>query len=255
VRTTATDLGIQQLEEADAATLRRLWVEIKGTAPPKTFTARLMGLALAWDAQTAREGCETAKVRRDWNRIIKARGGAGPIKLIGTAPHPPVGDSTRILKEWGGTTHEVLIDEGIATWKGQSYSSLSAVARAMTGANRSSSLPKTPSNQIRTSLRWSPMPDDGPAICLRGTHPPFSKSPIGNICAAGWSAAFSHSHGWRQTFQQQSLRAVSRHISAQKHFAFFLSSHWIGMSSARSSDLRILEVALSGSRPHVQLPR
>jgi UDPglucose 6-dehydrogenase len=45
-----------------------------------------------------------------------------------------VGDGTRILKDWGGKMHEVLItaDGGVA-WNGQSYSSLSAVARAMTG--------------------------------------------------------------------------------------------------------------------------
>ena len=48
-----------------------------------------------------------------------------------------VGGGARILKIWGGDTHEVVITaDGGATWNGQSYSSLSAVARAMTGTNR-----------------------------------------------------------------------------------------------------------------------
>ena len=48
-----------------------------------------------------------------------------------------VADGTRILKEWGGITHEIQITgDGGAVWNGQSYSSLSAVARAMTGTNR-----------------------------------------------------------------------------------------------------------------------
>nr|WP_157770167.1 DUF2924 domain-containing protein [Ruegeria marisrubri] len=48
-----------------------------------------------------------------------------------------VGDGTRILKTWGGEIHEVVITaDGGAIWNGQSYSSLSAVARAMTGTNR-----------------------------------------------------------------------------------------------------------------------
>ena len=48
-----------------------------------------------------------------------------------------VGNGTRILKAWGGDTHEVVITaDGGAIWNGQGYSSLSAVARAMTGTNR-----------------------------------------------------------------------------------------------------------------------
>ncbi|MCE8516300.1 DUF2924 domain-containing protein [Ruegeria pomeroyi] len=85
-------------------------------------------------------------------------------------------DGTRILKDWGGATHEVLISgDGGATWNGQSYSSLSTVARAMTGTNRkgpkffgvrdglrpcsAGAVPSTPSSRpkkgwIRTSTRW-----------------------------------------------------------------------------------------------------
>ncbi len=126
----------RELEEADAATLRRLWVKFKGTKPPKTFTARLMRLTLAWDAQAESEGGETAQARRNWNRVIKERSGGGSTKREGIALRPPISDGTRILKNWGGATHEVLVIEGGATWNDQSYSSLSAVARAMTGTNR-----------------------------------------------------------------------------------------------------------------------
>ncbi len=133
----ALSLDLPQLEETDAATLRQLWTEIKGTAPPRTFTARLMRLALAWDAQAAREGLETARARRAWNRILKRRNGGGAgNNLAQTHSYPVASDGTRILKNWGGTTHEVLVTEDGATWNDQSYTSLSAVARAMTGTNR-----------------------------------------------------------------------------------------------------------------------
>ena len=128
---------IHQLEAANASTLRQLWTEIKGTAPPKTFTARLMRLALAWDAQAVREGRETVGARQSWNRIIKSRSADGGSKINAkSSPYPGAGDGTRILKDWGGTTHEVLVTEDGATWNGESYTSLSAVARAMTGTNR-----------------------------------------------------------------------------------------------------------------------
>lgn len=128
-------LDLVELEGADAATLRLLWVTSKGAKPPKTFTARLMRLALAWDTQVASEDCETAKVRREWDRIIKARSKGGSIKRASNAS-PSAGTGTRLLKDWGGATHEVLVVEEGASWNGQNYSSLSAVARAMTGTNR-----------------------------------------------------------------------------------------------------------------------
>ncbi|WP_347832627.1 DUF2924 domain-containing protein [uncultured Planktomarina sp.] len=128
---------LSRLSEADAATLRQIWQVTKGTAPPRTFTARLMRLSLAWDAQAASEGGESAFARRAWKRVIRARVDTRFPKCCRSAMPATVGDGTRILKAWGGTTHEVQItSNGGATWNGNHYSSLSAVARAMTGINR-----------------------------------------------------------------------------------------------------------------------
>ena len=133
----ATAPDICRLAEADAATLRRLWQETKGTAPPKTFTARLMRLSLAWDAQATLSGGEAAGTRRAWSRVIRARTDSRFQKSCRRAVPGTIGDGTRILKTWGGDTHEVVITAGGgAIWNGQNYSSLSAVARAMTGTNR-----------------------------------------------------------------------------------------------------------------------
>ena len=126
-----------QLGEADAAILRQLWATSRGTKPPKTCTARLMRLALAWDAQAVREGRETVGARQSWNRIIKSRRGGGESRNNAkSSPYPVASGGTRILKDWGGTTLEVQVTEDGASWNGESYTSLSAVARAMTGTNR-----------------------------------------------------------------------------------------------------------------------
>ena len=135
----STDAGIklQRLEEANAATLRQFWAETRGSEPPRTFTARLMRLALAWDVQVALTGGETAEARRAWRRVIRARTSSRSPKSHRDNVPGMIGEGTRILKYWGGTTHEVQITEdGGVTWNGQGYSSLSAVARAMTGTNR-----------------------------------------------------------------------------------------------------------------------
>ncbi len=127
------ELDLQELEQADAAALRRLWAEIKGAEPPKTFTARLMRLALAWEAQAAVASGETSHTHRAWKRVMRARGENGNDRPTS----PTVCHGTRFLKKWCGTIHEVVVEEnGGALWNGDRYTSLSAVARAMTGSNR-----------------------------------------------------------------------------------------------------------------------
>ena len=133
MRSSATTLDIRQLEDAKAATLRRLWLDVKGSAPPRSLTARLMRQALAWDVQAASIGGEAESARRAWIRTIRARSG----QRSGNGAATAIADGTRILKVWGGVTHEVLVSgDGGATRNGQSYTSLSAVARAMTLTNR-----------------------------------------------------------------------------------------------------------------------
>ena len=51
------------------------------------------------------------------------------------AMRPPVAlkPGTRLLREWQGTTHEVRVLDAGFDYAGQTYKSLSAVARAITG--------------------------------------------------------------------------------------------------------------------------
>lgn len=46
-----------------------------------------------------------------------------------------LGHGTQLLREWGGQTHRVTVEaEGRYLYDGQTWSSLSAIARAITGA-------------------------------------------------------------------------------------------------------------------------
>lgn len=54
-------------------------------------------------------------------------------------PHRPpkrrLSKGSKLFREWHGETHEVLVlDKGFA-WRGETYASLTAVARAITGTN------------------------------------------------------------------------------------------------------------------------
>jgi len=94
-------------------------------------------LALAWEVQTAKHGGEPAATRRQWQAIMTRRaGGAGVEDALSGLPSPSAPAGTRLLKSWGGETHEVLVNARDVVWNGASYASLSAVARAMTGTPR-----------------------------------------------------------------------------------------------------------------------
>jgi hypothetical protein len=47
---------------------------------------------------------------------------------------PKIKPGTRLLREWQGTVHEVLVLERGVAYQGKTWPSLSAVAREITGA-------------------------------------------------------------------------------------------------------------------------
>lgn len=131
------DLDLALLAEAKAAALRRLWQERRGAPPPPTLSGRLMRLVLAWDIQADEKGSESSAVRRQWQAVMSLRArGTDASDAVSSLSAPPAAAGTRLLKSWGGETHEVLVTAENVIWNGNSYSSLSAVARAMTGTPR-----------------------------------------------------------------------------------------------------------------------
>jgi len=121
-----------------AGELRLLWQARKSSAPPPFATARLMRAALAWDMQAEIFGGETSAVRRRWEKIERARasGATASEAIEGIAVAAPVAEGTRLIRTWRGRTHDVLVTADGVAWRGQSYRSLSAVARAITGTSR-----------------------------------------------------------------------------------------------------------------------
>lgn len=129
--------SIEALAQRPASELRAIWREQRGTPPPPILSARLMRLALAWDRQAEEQGGETPALRRQWQAIMsrRAEGASAEAAVSGLVP-AVIPEGTRLLKTWAGETHEVIMREDGAVWNGTTYSSLSAVARAMTGTPR-----------------------------------------------------------------------------------------------------------------------
>ncbi|MEM0948178.1 MAG: DUF2924 domain-containing protein [Pseudomonadota bacterium] len=135
--TSSTASDIEALARATAAELRKIWQTRRGTLPPPTLSARIMRHALAWDLQAEGQGGEAPSLRRQWQGVMKRRAdGVGAEAAVSGLPAKAAPTGTRLLKSWAGVSHEVIMTDDGVVWNGTTYSSLSAVARAMTGTPR-----------------------------------------------------------------------------------------------------------------------
>ncbi|MEX2520439.1 MAG: DUF2924 domain-containing protein [Paracoccaceae bacterium] len=104
------------------AVLAQRWAASYGAPPAPDISAPLMRKALAWEIQARAFGGLSAKTRR----TLKAAAG-------GKAAPRGASAGSRLVREWNGATYEVEALETGFRWRGETWPSLSAVAREITG--------------------------------------------------------------------------------------------------------------------------
>ena len=120
--------ALRDLEIATRENLLREWRRLYKSEPPRYGSRDLLVRAISYALQERELGGLPASVRR----ALLAMATGNPASL--RTPRLKIKPGTRLLREWRGTTHEVLvIDQGFV-WQGATYGSLSAVAVAITGA-------------------------------------------------------------------------------------------------------------------------
>jgi len=115
---------IAELGDLPRGDLVERWTSLHGNAPPQRLTQDLLVRNIAYELQARELGGLNAVEKKSLAAFAAGRASLGPKNL-------PTG--TRLYRSWQGVTHEVLVSEGSYSWKGQSYTSLSQVARAITG--------------------------------------------------------------------------------------------------------------------------
>jgi hypothetical protein len=123
-----SSLGRQQLLDK--------WRTIYGTEPPYKIRNNFLIRAIAYRMQEQAMGGLKPVTRRFLEKILQDDAN-GRKTSVPTARAKP---GTRLLREWHGTTHEVLILEDSIIFKGKKYKSLSEVARHITGTKWSGPL-------------------------------------------------------------------------------------------------------------------
>ena len=127
---------IAELQGLDTPALRALWGKVFGRPPPKRTSRDLLLRALAYHVQAQMAGGLRPATRRRLERAAEEL-------AAGRAPSRPptvIKPGTRLLREWRGVIHEVIVLEKGVRYRGETWTSLSAVARQITGTRWSGPL-------------------------------------------------------------------------------------------------------------------
>lgn len=120
--------ALRELEDASRGTLVAQWRRHYRSEPPRYASVEFMRQAIAYAIQERELGGLPAAAQRELLAIAKGTQSAGTSSKIKIKP------GTKLLREWDGNTHEVLVTDKGFVWNGTTYGSLSAVAMAITGA-------------------------------------------------------------------------------------------------------------------------
>jgi len=119
--------ALPQMSHAD---LRGEWRRLYRAQPPKKLGRDMLELGVAWKLQEKALGGLGAASRRrlaDVAAVLEKKGDLGQARVAKLRP------GARLVREWRGQTHEVLVSEHGFHWGGKTWRSLSVIAREITG--------------------------------------------------------------------------------------------------------------------------
>jgi len=120
---------VAALSDLSRPALAARWRQYYKTDPPKGISRPLLTRAVAHAIQVkATRGLKPAARRRLFSD------GESPGRDPSSTRGPGLQPGARLIREWNGKTHSVEVVEDGFIWNGDQYRSLSAIARAITGA-------------------------------------------------------------------------------------------------------------------------
>jgi hypothetical protein len=110
--------------------LRDEWRRLFRSSPPDS-SADLLARAISWEVQQRRHGGLSVMVQRELARLAQSAD-RKPKTSGSTAPALKAG--TRLIRDWGGRRHVVVVDGDGFVYRDRRYRSLTQIARDITGA-------------------------------------------------------------------------------------------------------------------------
>ena len=123
----AVDLEVElaRISAMSIGQLRARWQEVRGHAPPIALSKDLLARALAYWFQEEHLGGLDPKTRKQLAAYVGR----------GQSPARRVKVGSIIVREYQGKLHEVLVVPDGFCWQGQTFASLSTIARRITGTS------------------------------------------------------------------------------------------------------------------------
>ena len=125
----SVEAKIAQLAEQCRPELEAAWRKHFSCVPPKGVKRRFLERAIAYRLQAQAFGGLSPRLHKALGAAARDPTAAKFAPLVGT-PKP----GTRLVREWNGCNYTVDVLEAGYRFNGRVYRSLSAIARAITGA-------------------------------------------------------------------------------------------------------------------------
>ena len=115
---------VRKIAKVSRAELLVQWQNHWKYKPPKYVSRRMLELSAAWHLQCDQFG----KPDRELKRLLKDHDESNPSSRS-------IKPGTRLMREWNGRTHHVEVLDAGFRWNDKTWRSLSAIAKAITGAH------------------------------------------------------------------------------------------------------------------------
>ena len=113
----------EELTALPRAELKARWQDVFGSKPAPRLSSKMMTRILACERQWTTSAQPRAQIRRQLRKAAKDSETAKPAAREGT----------RLVRTWHGQEHVVDVVEEGYLWGGRQWTSLSAIAREITG--------------------------------------------------------------------------------------------------------------------------
>ena len=121
---------LDSIAALDGAALASVWTEVFA-APMPEVAPSLLRRALAYERQERKFGGLPAVLRKQLEAAATTKTMAMPEPPLKLKP------GTRLMREWNGTRYSVLVTASGFDFAGRTWSSLTMIARQITGAHQS----------------------------------------------------------------------------------------------------------------------
>lgn len=123
---------LSRLETLTNFELRAEWRRLHHMQPPSSLSRDLLLRGITYKMQESALGGLSKSILR---KLCLSNPGVPLTVSRSAAPPTSARPGTRLVREWNGETHTVLVHADGVEWRGKRYRSLSMVAREISGAH------------------------------------------------------------------------------------------------------------------------